>query len=316
VRPLTGTRGLCRLGAARVFAPAGANRGWESARVRTDHETSSTGTRSPGTGEGHLRSRRGRGRPRARGPVAWRRERVSTTTTTTARAARGGCCRAAAEQSGLPRPSGEPERLALRARHRRHRRPGRTRAVNVLYDDTEFSALQPRRASLGSHPHRPCRRRRAGRRGSQTSPTRHRHGDDLDRALLTELLALRTAVRRYAASHRARHRRDRPGVAPPARSQLLGRQAEPGRGARLDGVGAMGSLSAADIAAWVQHSCTQQGVPAKVRDPVTIQHVAALLGAEPTPTLPPRAVRPPCPGLTRTAARADEPGPARSPAPS
>lgn len=91
------------------------------------------------------------------------------------------------------------EGLVLRASHRRHRRPGRSRAVNVLYDDAEFAQVRAAAAVAGLTPTgfvavaalAACDPR------PDAPPVAYHRARDLDRAVLGELMQLRTGLRRY-----------------------------------------------------------------------------------------------------------------------
>ena len=85
-------------------------------------------------------------------------------------------------------------------RHRRHQFPGRSRAVKVLYDEIEFAGVQTAALAVGLTP--------TGFVAAAGLTLADPHGGgrllgsagDLDRAVLTELLAIRTALRRYGVN--------------------------------------------------------------------------------------------------------------------
>jgi hypothetical protein len=88
--------------------------------------------------------------------------------------------------------------LTVAARHRRHQFPGRSRAIKVLYDEQEYAGVQQAATAVGL-----TTTGFVAAAGLQladpAAPARH-GGQDLDRAVLTELLAARTALRRYGVN--------------------------------------------------------------------------------------------------------------------
>ena len=94
--------------------------------------------------------------------------------------------------------TGDAELMGVR--HRRHQFPGRSRAVKVLYDETEFANVQTAAAAAGLTPTGFV----AAAGLTLADPTAGGRlvgsAADLDRAVLTELLAIRTALRRYGVN--------------------------------------------------------------------------------------------------------------------
>ena len=94
--------------------------------------------------------------------------------------------------------TGDAELMGVR--HRRHQFPGRGRALKVLYDETEFAGVQTAALAVGLTPTGFVAA--AGltladpAAGGRLVGSAH----DLDRAVLTELLAIRTALRRYGVN--------------------------------------------------------------------------------------------------------------------
>ena len=91
---------------------------------------------------------------------------------------------------------GEPLRVA--ARHRRHQFPGRSRAVKVLYDELEYAGVRQAAAAVGLTTTGFVAA--AGLQLADPSVPSRAGVHDLDRAVLTELLAARTALRRYGVN--------------------------------------------------------------------------------------------------------------------
>ena len=85
-------------------------------------------------------------------------------------------------------------------RHRRHQFPGRSRAVKVLYDETEFAGVQTAALAAGLTPTGFVAAAGLTMADPQAQDRLVGSGDDLDRAVLTELLAIRTALRRYGVN--------------------------------------------------------------------------------------------------------------------
>ena len=91
--------------------------------------------------------------------------------------------------------------LELRGvRHRRHQFPGRSRAVKVLYDETEFAGVQTAAAAAGLTPTGFVAAAGLTLADPNAGGRLVGSADDLDRAVLTELLAIRTALRRYGVN--------------------------------------------------------------------------------------------------------------------
>jgi len=81
------------------------------------------------------------------------------------------------------------------ARHRQHRFPARDRVVKARYDESEFTALAEAAARAGLTPSGFLAVAGLAAAGQGPGPSQ-----TADRALLTELLHLRTALRRYAVN--------------------------------------------------------------------------------------------------------------------
>ena len=94
--------------------------------------------------------------------------------------------------------TGDVELIGVR--HRRHQFPGRSRAVKVLYDETEFAGVQTAALAAGLTPTGFVAA--AGLTLADPNAGGRLVGSaaDLDRAVLTELLAIRTALRRYGVN--------------------------------------------------------------------------------------------------------------------
>jgi len=94
--------------------------------------------------------------------------------------------------------TGDVELIGVR--HRRHHFPGRSRAVKVLYDETEFAGVQTAALAAGLTPTGFVAA--AGLTLADPNAGGRLVGSaaDLDRAVLTELLAIRTALRRYGVN--------------------------------------------------------------------------------------------------------------------
>ena len=86
------------------------------------------------------------------------------------------------------------------ARHRRHQFPGRSRAVKVLYDETEFAGVQTAALAAGLTPTGFVAAAGLTLADPNAGGRLVGSGADLDRAVLTELLAIRTALRRYGVN--------------------------------------------------------------------------------------------------------------------
>jgi hypothetical protein len=95
------------------------------------------------------------------------------------------------------RASGDGQ-LIVAPRHRRHQFPGRSRAIKVLYDEVEYAGVQRAAASVGLTT-TGFVAAAALQLADPTAPSRL-GGQDLGRAVLTELLAARTALRRYGVN--------------------------------------------------------------------------------------------------------------------
>ena len=93
-----------------------------------------------------------------------------------------------------------PDEQLIEVRHRRHQFPGRSRAVKVLYDETEFAGVQTAALAAGLTPTGFVAA--AGLTLADPNAGGRLVGSaaDLDRAVLTELLAIRTALRRYGVN--------------------------------------------------------------------------------------------------------------------
>jgi hypothetical protein len=94
--------------------------------------------------------------------------------------------------------SGEEELRGVR--HRRHQFPGRSRAVKVLYDETEFAGVRTAALAAGLTPTGFVAAAGLTLADPNAGGRLIGSGDDLDRAVLTELLAIRTALRRYGVN--------------------------------------------------------------------------------------------------------------------
>jgi hypothetical protein len=98
----------------------------------------------------------------------------------------------------LPAEANGDAPLKVVARHRRHQFPGRSRALKVLYDDTEYAGVQLAAAAVGL-----TTTGFVAAAGLQLAdpagPSRFGR-QDLDRAVLTELLSARTTLRRYGVN--------------------------------------------------------------------------------------------------------------------
>ena len=94
--------------------------------------------------------------------------------------------------------TGDEELMGVR--HRRHQFPGRSRAVKVLYDETEFAGVQTAALAAGLTPTGFVAAAGLTRADPRAGGRLVGSGDDLDRAVLTELLAIRTALRRYGVN--------------------------------------------------------------------------------------------------------------------
>ncbi len=90
------------------------------------------------------------------------------------------------------------DQLKVAARHRRHQFPGRSRAIKVLYDDTEYAGVQQAASAVGLTTTGFVAA--AGLQLADPTAPGRMGGQDLDRAVLTELLAVRTALRRYGVN--------------------------------------------------------------------------------------------------------------------
>jgi hypothetical protein len=88
----------------------------------------------------------------------------------------------------------------LGVRHRRHQFPGRSRAVKVLYDETEFAGVQTAALAAGLTPTGFVAAAGLTMADPNAGGRLVGSADDLDRAVLTELLAIRTALRRYGVN--------------------------------------------------------------------------------------------------------------------
>jgi hypothetical protein len=88
--------------------------------------------------------------------------------------------------------------LTVAARHRRHQFPGRSRAIKVLYDEQEYAGVQQAAAAVGLTATGFVAA--AGLQVADPAARARVGGQDLDRAVLTELLAARTALRRYGVN--------------------------------------------------------------------------------------------------------------------
>lgn len=95
------------------------------------------------------------------------------------------------------RASGDGQ-LIVAARHRRHQFPGRSRAVKVLYDEQEYVGVQQAAVAVGLTTTGFVAA--AGLQLADPAAPGRMGGQDLDRAVLTELLAVRTALRRYGVN--------------------------------------------------------------------------------------------------------------------
>lgn len=110
------------------------------------------------------------------------------------------------EQSGRDRasvvqfgaPTGDEELIGVR--HRRHQFPGRSRAVKVLYDENEFAGVQTAALAAGLTPTGFVAAAGLTLADPQAGGRLVGSGGALDRAVLTELLAIRTALRRYGVN--------------------------------------------------------------------------------------------------------------------
>jgi hypothetical protein len=80
-------------------------------------------------------------------------------------------------------------------RHRRHRFPARTRVVKARYDDVEYAALAAAAERARLTPSGFLASAGLAAAGIGPAPSQ-----SVDRELLTELLNLRTALRRYAVN--------------------------------------------------------------------------------------------------------------------
>ena len=85
-------------------------------------------------------------------------------------------------------------------RHRRHRFPGRSRAVKVLYDETEFAGVQTAALAVGLTPTGFVAAAGLTLADPNAGGRLVGSAEVLDRAALTELLAIRTALRRYGVN--------------------------------------------------------------------------------------------------------------------
>lgn len=98
----------------------------------------------------------------------------------------------------LPAEATGDEPLLVAARHRRHKFPGRRRAVKVLYDEREYARVWQAAAAVGLTTTGFVAS--AGLQLADPCVSSQVGGQDLDRAVLTELLAARTALRRYGVN--------------------------------------------------------------------------------------------------------------------
>ncbi len=85
-------------------------------------------------------------------------------------------------------------------RHRRHQFPGRSRAVKVLYDETELAGVQTAALAAGLTPTGFVAAAGLTLADPNAGGRLVGSGEVLDRAVLTELLAIRTALRRYGVN--------------------------------------------------------------------------------------------------------------------
>ena len=99
----------------------------------------------------------------------------------------------------LPEPTVDDEQL-MGVRHRRHQFPGRSRAVKVLYDETEFAGVQTAALAAGLTPTGFVAAAGLTMADPQAGGRLVGSAEILDRAVLTELLAIRTALRRYGVN--------------------------------------------------------------------------------------------------------------------
>lgn len=98
----------------------------------------------------------------------------------------------------LPAEANGEAPLKVAARHRRHQFPGRSRAIKVLYDETEYAGVQQAATAVGLTTTGFVAA--AGLQLADPAAPARVGGQDLDRAVLTELLAARTALRRYGVN--------------------------------------------------------------------------------------------------------------------
>jgi hypothetical protein len=98
----------------------------------------------------------------------------------------------------LGEPTGDEEPIGVR--HRRHQFPGRSRAVKVLYDETEFAGIQTAASAAGLTPTGFVAAAGLTLADPNAGGRLLGSADDLDRAVLTDLLAIRTALRRYGVN--------------------------------------------------------------------------------------------------------------------
>ena len=94
--------------------------------------------------------------------------------------------------------AGDEELIGVR--HRRHHFPGRSRAVKVLYDETEFAGVQTAALAAGLTPTGFVAAAGLTVADPKAEGRLVGSGEALDRAVLTELLAIRTALRRYGVN--------------------------------------------------------------------------------------------------------------------
>ena len=94
--------------------------------------------------------------------------------------------------------TGDVELIGVR--HRRHQFPGRSRAVKVLYDETEFAGVQTAALAAGLTPTGFVAAAGLTLAAPNAGGRLLGSAADLDRAVLTELLAIRTALRRYGVN--------------------------------------------------------------------------------------------------------------------
>lgn len=98
----------------------------------------------------------------------------------------------------LGEPTGGEELIEVR--HRRHQFPGRSRAVKVLYDETEFAGVQTAALAAGLTPTGFVAAAGLTLADPKTGGRLVGSAEVQDRAVLAELLAIRTALRRYGVN--------------------------------------------------------------------------------------------------------------------